>query len=88
MGRKEKYYNHIVDNVVKNTIMIDHIKGDIKFPDGISRYIYTPQPPHYIVRPDGVSFVRHVTLTYGAKPEETGNIYNLYSKTLESLFKK
>tara|TARA_B110000211_G_scaffold17441_1_gene18185 strand:- start:47 stop:391 length:345 start_codon:yes stop_codon:yes gene_type:complete len=86
MDKKERYYNFIVDDMVKKT-EIDHDKKRIKFPSlpiSISFLsLLFPLPPLFLSL-----FSKHVIERYGVHDEEMEIIWNLYKERIQSLIKK
>jgi hypothetical protein len=95
MDKKEKYYNYVVEDLVKNT-EIYHDQETIKFPfyytflslsTSLLHTFLTPSPPspylHTFSR-----FSKHVIERYGVHDEEIKIIWNLYKEKIQPLIKK
>ena len=78
MNKEEKYYNYVVDDLVKNT-EIDHDQETIKFP---FYYNYTPFP--FVLHSHTIStiFSKHVIERYGVHDEEMRIIWNQYREKI------
>jgi|TARA_R110000803_G_scaffold193342_2_gene256276 hypothetical protein len=90
--RKEKYYNFIVDDLVKKT-EIFYEREEIRLP------FPTPLPFLYysvITEKDKINFIAfpvhtyalYLSNVYGVKKEELRITYELYEQRLKSLIKK
>ena len=77
MNKKEKYYNYVVDDLVKNT-EIDHDQETIKFP---FYYNYTPFPLYSLLSSLTI-FSKHVIERYGVHDEEMSIIWNQYREKI------
>jgi len=80
-GKKEKYINYVVDDLVKKTEMTGR---SVIFPHNPNNPSYLPlhaKSPLY-----GSSFINHVIDTYGAKKgREIETIYRLYREKIQTL---
>jgi hypothetical protein len=83
MNKKEKYYNYVVEDIVKNT-EIDYDQETIKspfFPQFIF-FKYYPFSSNILSM-----FSNHVRKVYGVHSEEIDIIWVLYKKKIQSLIK-
>ena len=94
MSKKEKYYNFIVDDMVKKT-EIDHDQEKIKFPFYNNSIFFSTLllilPPLYSppnLSPIFSRFSKHAIERYGTHDEEMEIIWNLYKEKIQSLIKK
>ena len=97
MDKKEKYYNYVVEDLVKNT-EIYHDQETIKFPFyytflSLSIPTYLPlslllssPPSHYYSLFS--HFSNYVIERYGVHDEEMEIIWNLYKEKIQPLIKK
>jgi len=89
MNKKEKYYNYVVEDIVKNT-EIDYDQETIKFPflHSLSTFHFSlllpPFTPSFYPPP----FIKYVKTRYGARYEEIKIIFILYKERIQSLIKK
>jgi hypothetical protein len=88
MNKKEKYYNYIVDDLVKNT-EIDNKQGIVKFPfltflfSSSTRFFKFPSTTFSFT-----SFSKYVQERYGTRDGEIDIILELYKERISSLIKK
>tara|TARA_R110000751_G_scaffold15833_1_gene50850 strand:+ start:725 stop:982 length:258 start_codon:yes stop_codon:yes gene_type:complete len=85
MDKKERYYNFIVDDMVKKT-EIDHDKKRIKFPfhSLYTSFFFFLTPPLSFFP----LFPKYITERYGTHDGEIKIIWNLYKEKIQSLIKK
>ena len=84
MNRKEKYYNFIVDDLLKKT-EIDYEKEEISFPSSFlssspfsfSSLLLYPSHPYL--------FSKYLKDLYGTRDEEVRTIWKLYKERIQSL---
>tara|TARA_R110000803_G_scaffold117493_2_gene186025 strand:+ start:278 stop:529 length:252 start_codon:yes stop_codon:yes gene_type:complete len=83
MNKKEKYYNYVVEDIVKNT-EIDYDQEKIKYPF-FSQFIFFN---YYPFSSNILSmFSNHVRKVYGVHSEEIQTIWKLYKEKIQSLIK-
>jgi hypothetical protein len=82
MNKQEKYYNYVVDDLVKNT-EIDHDQETIKFPFYYN-YILPLHPTPFLFSLSYLStiFSKHVIERYGVHDEEMEIIWNQYREKI------
>ena len=89
MNTKEKYYNFIIDDLVRNTEM-DYEKEEILPPF----YFFNPPSFHFFANSIlhsysiPVTFTKHVTELYGVRDEEVDFIWDLYRNIIFPLITK
>jgi hypothetical protein len=87
MNNKEKYYNYVVNDIVKNT-EIDYDQETIKFPFLHSLSPFPLSHPFSSPLLYFPLFIKYVKTRYGARYEEIKIIWNLYKEKIQPLIKK
>ena len=84
MDKKEKYYNFIVDDLVKKTI-VDIDDDKVTYPVKLNIQVFYDTP----FASYGISheFIRHCEEVYGLNPDEIKNVWREYKSTLKRLGK-
>ena len=81
MNKKEKYYNYIIDDMVKKT-EIDYDRDLIKLPYLSSFSLFHHLFSFFLFSP---SFSNHVRKVYGVHDEEIKIIWDLYKQRINEL---
>ena len=85
-GRKEKYYNYVVDDMVRNT-EIDFIEEFILFPFNETFHITLTLPPYEFTISGELlhKFYHYIMEMYGVNVEELSKIFTTYIGRMNSL---
>jgi|MGYP003633524778 hypothetical protein len=83
VGRKEKYYNYVVSDMISKTVIEDGKVLDYpysKLPEDAE-----PEPVDYFTsfKIPSLMFERYVTKIYGAKKEEWVKLWKLYKDIIK-----
>ena len=89
MNKKEKYYNYVVEDIVKNT-EIDYDQEIIKYPFHLlPLFLPLHLPSHslysHLLLPSLIPFANHVRKVYGAHSEEIEIMWDMYRERIQSL---
>jgi hypothetical protein len=96
MDKKEKYYNYVVNDIVKNT-EIDYDQEKIKFPFSYQSHLFSSTTLHTFLTPSSSllsyfhtfsRFSKHVKERYGVHDEEIKIIWYQYKEKIQPLIKK
>ena len=82
MDKKEKYYNYVVNDIVKNT-EIDYDQETITLPSPSFPLLFFSTYSSFI--PSILSFSKYVKARYGAHDEEMDIIWNQYRERIIKL---
>ena len=101
MNKLEKYYNYIVDDLKKNTVIL-YGYYELSFPWNPVTYTKTTEDPNFPVGGVDIGmwrlsyykpsinemqkFAKYIKEKYGAKEEEAETIYNLFKEKYSKTF--